>query len=620
MTCLRNLPSVVKLAQGCFRAWFRYEDYGKGRIMRICLVICLVTLLSIAPSAQAQDSLLPPCSDAALATLAEIQPAYETLIADLPSMSNRESFVPYIEAYFSWREQLWSQLPLCGEMLEIGVLMDRIASNLVAMPALNSALASASYPMEWNPYNAEDFGDGSLPSQLASQLEAVAARLNDDTRVSTADSALPACSDDDFDMFYAEVFDSYFSLIKTVQQRTTIRNLLTFNETLLVWRREVWSGLPACEGMAEITWHMTNSAGDMAVLLAFYLADKKPEFDLYSAENSRNSALIAEMTPAFLGSDTADVNLPDSNLPSCTETQLKESVTVILEYAELTQEAGAVSSVADAFAFGERQYAWREARLSELPRCAEAFELGLLIDQSTSDVVAVLALILSGVDPSDIPHMRAMEQGSAQLSALVTPIIRGERAEAAPSVVRALPVCSETDLDVILDEIEPEYSSAMYVGASAEAIEELLLYSELQISFRESVWRRLPACTEAYDIAWLMYRITGDLALILALEFAGAANEDIPYAATILDDMDRLNSMLRDVGGHGRTLLNRSRLKPTARQGTESGMIYRKPSSSISTTPCSACAAAKRRRCNGPWMPLGCSRACPLTLPNVTQP
>jgi len=99
--------------------------------MRICFMICLVALLSMAPGAQAQDNLLPACSHAALAALAEIQPAYETLIENAPSAINRDSFVPYIEAYFSWREQFWSQLPMCAEMLEIGVLMERIANNLV---------------------------------------------------------------------------------------------------------------------------------------------------------------------------------------------------------------------------------------------------------------------------------------------------------------------------------------------------------------------------------------------------------------------------------------------------------------------------------------------------------
>jgi len=515
--------------------------------MRILLVICLVTLLSIAPSAQAQGNLLPPCSDAALATLAEIQPAYETLIADLPSMSNRESFVPYIEAYFSWREQLWSQLPLCGEMLEIGVLMDRIASNLVAIPALNSALASASYPMEWNPYNAEDFGDGSLPSQLASQLEAVAARLNDDTRVSTADSALPACSDDDFDMFYAEVFDSYFSLIKTVQQRTTIGNLLTFNETLLVWRREVWSGLPACEGMAEITWHMTNSAGDMAVLLAFYLADKKPEFDLYSAENSRNSALIAEMTPAFLGKAVPDATPPISTLPGCGHSQLQDFLTIVMEYAELAEAAAEVASFDDVLALGQRQFDWREKRLSDVPRCAEALELGLLIDQATSDVVLVMALFLAGVEEADIPHIAAMHAGTARMSALVTPILQGERARADAPVAAPLPQCTAAQLGLITTQIEPDFWAIVDASSVAETIEDLLRLGEMQIAFRENVWSRLPACPEAYDIAWLMYRVTGDDVLTWALLAAGADEEDIPQSASTRAGIGRLNTMLAEI-------------------------------------------------------------------------
>lgn len=64
--------------------------------MRIRLLVCLLALLSVAISAQARDNLLPPCSDAQLATLAEIQPAYETLISATPSMFKRESFLPYI--------------------------------------------------------------------------------------------------------------------------------------------------------------------------------------------------------------------------------------------------------------------------------------------------------------------------------------------------------------------------------------------------------------------------------------------------------------------------------------------------------------------------------------------
>ncbi len=64
--------------------------------MRIRLFICLLVLLSVTISAQARDNLLPPCSDAQLATLSEIQPGYEALIVATPSMFKRDSFRPYI--------------------------------------------------------------------------------------------------------------------------------------------------------------------------------------------------------------------------------------------------------------------------------------------------------------------------------------------------------------------------------------------------------------------------------------------------------------------------------------------------------------------------------------------
>lgn len=515
--------------------------------MRICLVICLVMLLSIAPAAQAQDNRLPRCSDAALAALAEIQPAYEALIADLPAMSNQDSFVPYIEANFSWREQLLSQLPLCGESLEIGVLMDRIASNLVAIPALNSALASANYPEEWNPYNAEDFGDGSLPNQLARQLEAVAARLDEDARVSPAERVLPACTDGDYDIFYDKVFDPYFHLIETFSRGRNIGNLLRTVESALEWRGNVWHGLPACAGMVEITWLMSQAASDLAVFGAFNLASMKTEADLFNAEIARNSAAIAEMTPAFLGKTVPDATPPVSTLPGCAHSQRKDFFTIIMEYAELANAAAEVASFDDVLALGQRQFDWREERLSDAPRCAEALELSLLIDQSTSDVVLVMALLVAGVEEDDIPHMTTMHAGSARLSALVTPILQGERAGADAPLPPPLPQCTAAQLAQITTEIERDFWAIVNASSAAKTIEDLRLLGEMQIAFRESIWSRLPACAEVYDIAWLMYRVTSDDVLTWALLAAGADEEDIPQSMSTRAGIGRLNTMLAEI-------------------------------------------------------------------------
>ena len=69
----------------------------------------------------------------------------------------------------------------------------------------------------------------------------------------------------------------------------------------------------------------------------------------------------------------------------------------------------------------------------------------------------------------------------------------------------------------------------------------------MQIAFRETVWSRLPACAEAYDIAWLMYRVTGDDVLTWALLAAGADEKDIPQSASTRAGIDRLNTMLAEI-------------------------------------------------------------------------
>ncbi len=251
--------------------------------------------------------------------------------------------------------------------------------------------------------------------------------------------------------------------------------------------------------------------------------------------------------PAFVGSPSSDLKLPESTLPSCTQSELNEAVDIIVEYAELVEAANAVASIADVFAFGERQYQWREERLAALPRCAEIFELGLLFDQSTGDAVVTMALLLAGIDAGDIPHVEAMQAGAAKMSALVTPIIRGERAGTDSPAPGPLPQCSDEELGVIIYEIEPDYWELIAADYAAESIEDFLRVGEMQIEFRDTIWSQLPACAQAYDIAWLMYRVTGDSILTMALLVAGAAEDDVPYSATV-DDMSRLTTMLNEIG------------------------------------------------------------------------
>ena len=396
--------------------------------MRLRLILILVVLFSCAQLVNSRGNNLRACTWAERSALADMRPGFDALIERGQIIQSRADFSAYIKRYFAWREDLRVQMPHCAEIFEIALLMNQIASNQVARAALDRALQVEGLSTKENPFVFEEYGVGGLPGQLTALIARTEEELTDAERDSPEERGLPPCTDAELDTFYAEVFDPYFAQIEIFQRGNSMASLLEIIEAQLPWRAGVWASLPACETMYALTWLITQTAGDMAVLFAFYLADMKAQYDLYYEETARVSAIIAEMSPAFLGDATADVTLPDSALPGCARSQIDDFVDVIIEYAELSAAAAEVASVDDVFAFGRRQYAWREKRFSDLPRCAEAFELGLLFDQSSGDVVLAMALYIAGVDEDDIPHMAAMQAGSARMSALVTPIIQGERA------------------------------------------------------------------------------------------------------------------------------------------------------------------------------------------------
>ncbi|MYD10357.1 MAG: hypothetical protein F4X02_09980 [Chloroflexi bacterium] len=517
--------------------------------MRLRLIIVMVVLLSCAQLVNSRDSNLRSCTQAELAALADMRPGFDALIERGRIMQTRADYSATIESYFAWREDLRLQMPHCAELFEIALLMNQIASNQVARAVLDRALQIEGLSTKANPFVFEEYGDGSLPDQLTARIETAEAMLDEAERDSPVERGLPPCTDAELEVFYDEVFDRYFEQIETIADETSLANLLEIIEAQLPWRAGVWARLPACKDMYELTWLMTQTAGDMVTLFAFYLADMKAQYDLYYEETARLSATIAEMSPAFLGEATADVAPLESALPGCARSQFMDFVDVIVEYAELSAAAAEVASVDDVVAFGRQQYEWRERRLSDLPRCAEAFELGLLINQATGDVVLAMALLLAGVDQDEIPHMAAMQAGSARMSALVTPIIQGERAGGDSPVPGLLPQCTDARLALITDEIEPDYWAIMEASAAVETFDDLLRLGRMQIEFRESVWRRLPACAEAYDIAWLMVRVTGDDMITWALLAAGAAEDEIPYNAPVRANMRRLADMLSAIKG-----------------------------------------------------------------------
>ena len=75
---------------------------------------------------------------------------------------------------------------------------------------------------------------------------------------------------------------------------------------------------------------------------------------------------------------------------------------------------------------------------------------------------------------------------------------------------------------------------------AVDTIEDLLRYDAAHFEFRESAWSDLPRCADAYEVAILMFRISGDFVVGHALAFLGIPAESNPYIAQIAEDVTDL--------------------------------------------------------------------------------
>ena len=197
----------------------------------------------------------------------------------------------------------------------------------------------------------------------------------------------------------------------------------------------------------------------------------------------------------------------------------------------------------DLIRFTKAHFSWRQTRLQEAQPCAEVFQLSLVFHQTFGDKVTISALLQVGAPPDDIPQSDEIRHNSAMTCTLIGPFMVQEDNvdEAHAQESDTLPSCTKADYEIIHNKIIPPYTSLSQAGDAIESQEGILTYSELQIDWRKKLRAQLPLCSAAYDIAWLMHRIAGELSLIHALRFAGIADERIPHLAGMKKDLDHID-------------------------------------------------------------------------------
>lgn len=191
------------------------------------------------PAVQPYTNRMPICSEDELHSLLDEFTRITDLIENVPDLSTRDSLYDYIKSKLAWRREIWANMSICAESLEVGSLIHQIASDVTTAVALGyHDLAD-----DQNPYiTLESEGREALGNARHKISRLIESGARADTP-SFDPSQLPRCTEAELDTVYGFTFDH--NIFHSFPERT-IDALMAYVDHLLSWRAETWAPLPGC--------------------------------------------------------------------------------------------------------------------------------------------------------------------------------------------------------------------------------------------------------------------------------------------------------------------------------------------------------------------------------------
>ena len=353
------------------------------------------------------DLRLPFCTLDDFEVTALAVDGYNDLLEVAANVSNIEELAAYGEAQIAWREATWSTMPPCQIPRYHALQMSRVTEDLVVSIGLGLAGVSA----HDNPYTESLKQDrqylADLEIALGERLEQVR-RKHGGVRRETAE--LPICGSDEtraiMDMLRAYQRDLF-----ETPPTYTLDGLLEFAEKQLTWRGDNLAQLPLCSGAILSRILMTQLLSDYLAKSALSLAkvaDEESPYRNLPSDSQRIDALALQI----LGADRrqAPATAP-TDLPACSVLEAQRLAEILANFGSLLRisvddddsRSAGLLVIADFLA-------WRAQDLPALPACAEAVELGFLMNEFVSDTTATFALALAGADSDEIPQRQSMSR------------------------------------------------------------------------------------------------------------------------------------------------------------------------------------------------------------------
>ena len=349
------------------------------------------------------------CTDGEMrAALHEDTAEYTYMLDAIRRASVIENFIAYLEDQIAWRDTLWRQLTPCAEVIEIGLLMQKIHSGYASFLALHYAGATP----EQNPFHPQIQADR---ADLQALTMAILQGAQADEPVAEQAEGLPSCD--------GTAMKAVFDAMLVYQDKlgggdsNTLDDLLEYSAEVIDWRESSLASLPPCSDTVKTRLLMTQLTGDFVARSALDIAGvaeaENPYFRLPS-DRERLEAVGLSM----LNADRAEA-ASEIELPACTQSQIDQLSDMLVLYLESMGEDVFPNPFEQVPAYNDALLTWRAEGLSDLPPCADGVMLGFALNEMSGDIATMLALSSAGADTGEIPQMR----GASKAFETITEII-----------------------------------------------------------------------------------------------------------------------------------------------------------------------------------------------------
>ncbi len=311
-----------------------------------------------------------------------------------------------IDRLLLWREENIPGLPECAESIDLIQAMSAAATDSAAYQAFTYGGVS----LERNPF--PPLLEASIATVTSWQEQhpfTTVSQAMSTTRALT-ENQLPSCPDAELSKAFEGLQSEYAALLERAASADSIADMADFAEAQISLRDSRLAQLPMCAEAFELRWWTAEVLADAALQSA--IEQGAPESIAQGhratmADNDTRASSGWENLESALASDASrSIASGGSAARECGDADQVFLFTYLVpEFGRLTDAALAISQPEEVSAFIDKSFAFRRLLWANLPRCADALEMGSLMRSVAADTVAMLALELAGAPVWDIPYL-----------------------------------------------------------------------------------------------------------------------------------------------------------------------------------------------------------------------